>query len=542
MHLQRRTFLRGMGAGALVSSVKAAETGDPLDEFIGRYMQAMNAPGLTLALANKKGLVRTAGFGYSDVEMKTPVTPELLFEIGSITKSFVALTLLQLREEGKVNFEKPILDYLPWLPIETNYGAISIHHLLTHSSGLPDALSLFLSDPRARHAQGFKPGEHFHYCNLGFSALGYLIQKLDGRPWPEAVKARIFAPLGMTSTRAIINDRTKAGRARSYVPFYGENTYPRSGRLTRAPEIVFDDAAGSITSTPGDMALYLQMLLNRGQRIVSEASFAAFSTPYIEAPEFSPTAFYGYGIGVDKLDGHTILRHTGGMVSFASSIHVDLDGGVAAFASINAMQGYRPTPVTQFAVQLMNGKRPVSPALPGTDISDASDYVGVYTTGNGRKLEVMADSGRLSLLSGAAAIPLEQTGGDTFVTSAPGWEHFPLLFGRTQGHVVELAYGSDWYTNARYQGTRSYPEPAELLAFAGFYQSESAWSGSVRIVLRKGSLWADGATLLQPIGNALFRMGDETWGPDTAEFHYVVEGKAQLLKLNGADYWRVAMD
>jgi len=546
MHLQRRTFLRGLGAGVMVSSVKAANTGDPLDDFIGRYMQAMNAPGLTLALANKNGPVRTAGFGYSDVELRTPVSPELLFEIGSITKSFVALTLLQLREEGKVIFEKPILDYLPWLPIETNYGAISIHHLLTHSSGLPDALSLFLSDPQARHAQGFKPGEHFHYCNLGFSALGYLIQKLDGRTWPEAAKARIFAPLGMTSTRAIINDRTKGVRARSYVPFYGENTYPRGGRLTRAPEIVFDDAAGSITSTPGDMALYLQMLLNRGRhahgRIVSEAGFAAFSTPYIQAPEFSSTAFYGYGIAVDKLDGHTVLRHTGGMISFASSIHVDLDGGVAAFASINAMQGYRPTPVTQFAVQLMNGKMPPPPALPNADIADAGDYVGVYTAGDGRKLEVMADSGHLSLLSGVAAIPLEQTGTDAFVATAPGWEHFPLLFGRTQGTVVELAYGPDWYTNARYQGTRSFPEPAELQALTGFYQSESAWSGSVRIVLRNGSLWADGATALQPIGNGLFRVGDDAWGPDTAEFHYVVEGKAQLLKLNGSDYWRVAMD
>jgi len=546
MHLQRRTFLRGLGAGVMLSSVKAAETDAPLDQFIARYMQAMNAPGLTLALASKNGPVRTAGFGYSDLELKTPVTPDLLFEIGSITKSFVALTLLQLREEGKLDFEKPILDYLPWLPIATNYGAISVHHLLTHSSGLPDALSLFLSDPQARHAQGFKPGEHFHYCNLGFSALGYLIQKLDGRTWPEAAKARIFSPLGMTATHAIINDRSKGARARSYVPFYGENTYPRSGRLTRAPEIIFDDAAGSITSTPADMASYLQMLLNRGQhaqgRIVSEASFAAFSTPYIEAPEFSSTAFYGYGIAVDKLDGHTILRHTGGMTSFASSIHVDLDSGVAAFASINAMQGYRPVPVTQFAVQLMNGKPPVPPALPSADITDAADYVGIYTAGNGKRVEVMAESGRLAIHNGLAAIPLEQTGGDTFLSSAPGWEHFPILFGRAQGKVVELAYGPDWYTNARYQGTRSDPEPPELLPFTGFYQSDSSWSGSVRIVLRKGSLWADGATPLQPIGSALFRLGDDTWGPDTAEFHYVVEGKAQLLKVNGADYWRVAMD
>jgi CubicO group peptidase (beta-lactamase class C family) len=554
MNLQRRTFLYGLGAGALAVSLKATpiESGEPLDEFIARYMQAMNAPGLTLALANKSGVVRTAGFGYSDVELKTPVTPQMLFEIGSITKSFVALTLLQLHEEGKLDFQKPVLEYLPWLPIEANYGVITVHHLLTHSSGLPDALALFLSDPKARHVQAFKPGEHFHYCNLGFSALGYLIQKLDGRTWPEAVRSRIFSPLGMTTTRAIINDRTKASRAHSYVPFNADLTYPRKGRLALAPEIVFDDAAGSITSTPGDMALYLQMLLNRGRyahgRIVSEESFAAFSKPYIEAPEFGPTASYGYGIGVDKLDGHTILRHTGGMVSFASSIHVDLDGGVAAFASINAMQGYRPVPVTQFAVQLMNAKSAQPPALPDPGVvADAADYAGVYTSGSGKQIELRAESGKLSI---GAAVQLEQAGDDTFVATAPEWDHFPLLFGRMElpagshekGPVVELAYGPDWYTRASYAGPKSFTEPAHLLALTGFYQSDSAWSGGVRIVLRKGSLWADGATPLQPIGDALFRLGEEPFGPDTAEFHYVVEGKAQLLKLNGADYWRVAME
>ena len=85
------------------------------------------------------------------------------------------------------------------------------------------------------------------------------------------------------------------------------------------------------------------------------------STPYIKASEFSETASYGYGIAVDTLDGHKILRHTGGMVVFASSIHVDLDGGVAAFASINAMQGYRPTAVTEYAV------RPASRRTRGED-------------------------------------------------------------------------------------------------------------------------------------------------------------------------------
>jgi len=535
----------------------SAKGSQQLDDFIHNYMQAMNAPGLTLALANKSGTVRTAGFGFSDMERKLPVTPDLLFEIGSITKSFVALTLLQLRDEGKLDVHKPLLDYLPWAPIQANYGVITIHHLLTHSSGLPDALGLFLTDPEARHIQGFAPGSHFHYCNVGFTLLGYVIEAIDNRPWPEAVSSRILEPLGMTASRAVIMDETRAHRAQSYVPFYTEGPYGRHGRLALAGDLVFRDAAGSITSTPGDMARYMQMLLNRGkygeQRIVSEESFALFSMPYIKSPDLGPTTSYGYGIGVDKLDGHTVLRHTGGMTSFASSLHVDLDGGVAAFASINAMQGYRPVPVTQYALQVMNaeveGKQAVkAPALPSEEIENAADYAGIYSSTVGKRVEIAAEGHRLFIRGSDRSIPLERMQGDVFLANAAEWEHFPLLFGRAEGAkgssakgaVVELAHGSDWYTNAKYSGPRSYAQAPELQQFTGFYASGTDWVGNIRIVERKGKLWADGTAALEPIGNALFRFGEQPWSPDTVQFFYNVRGKAQMMKVNGADVWRIS--
>ncbi len=100
-----------------------------------------------------------------------------------------------------------------------------------------------------------------------------------------------------------------------------------------------------------------------GRRLMSKESFALFTKTHIVAPEFGPTASYGYGIAVDKLDGHTVVRHTGGMVSFMSSLLVDIDNGVGAFASVNAQQGYRPTAVTQYAVQLMREQQ-ASKSLP----------------------------------------------------------------------------------------------------------------------------------------------------------------------------------
>jgi CubicO group peptidase (beta-lactamase class C family) len=170
-----------------------------LDAYTTDYMRAMNAPGMTQALTDTKATIRTAAYGYANVDLKTPVAVDQLFQIGSITKSFVALIMLQLRDEGKVDFNRPVIEYLPWLPISMPYGPITAHHLLTHTSGLPDAAEIFQGDPEARHTQGFAPGEHFHYCNLGFNILGELIQKIDGRLWYQALQARLLTPLGHRS-------------------------------------------------------------------------------------------------------------------------------------------------------------------------------------------------------------------------------------------------------------------------------------------------------------------------------------------------------
>jgi CubicO group peptidase (beta-lactamase class C family) len=346
---------------------------EKLDAFTGDYMKVMNAPGMTQALTDTTATIRTAGYGFANIDLRAPVSTEQLFQIGSITKSFAALILLQLRDEEKFDLHRPVLEYLPWLPVNTPYGPITAHHLLTHSSGLPDASSIFQSDPAVRHVQGFVPGAHFHYCNLGFAILGQIIEKLDGRPWYQCLQARILTPLGMKETAPVITIESSARSAIGYQPYFDDQVYPRQGRVAPRPPEVFDNPAGSIASTPGDMSIYLRMLLNGGQGIVSADGFRLLSTPYIKATEFSPTAFYGYGIAVDVLDGHRILRHTGGMNCFASSIHADLDGGVAAFASINAMQGYRPTPITQYAVQLLRAQREAKPLPAAAALADAME-------------------------------------------------------------------------------------------------------------------------------------------------------------------------
>ena len=588
--MSRRLFLTRGASAALVTplswtaAMRAAmpqpasttQVEKNLDGYIADYMTPMNAPGMTLGLADSSKILRTAGYGFADLDRRIAVNERHLFQIGSITKSFVALVLLQMHDEGKLDLQMPVLEYLPELPIDARFGPIKIHHLLTHTSGLPDNLGLFLGDAEARIVQGFTPGQHFHYCNAGFTILGLLAGKLDGRPWRECVQARILAPLEMSETVGVISTASRARTAIGYQPFWDEQVYPRQGRLSPAANLVMDDAAGCIASTPGDMARYARMLLNHGQgprgRIVSEQSFTLMSTPYVKAPVLSETASYGYGIGVDTLDGHKILRHTGGMEAFASSIHVDLDGGVAAFASINAMQGYRPTAVTEYAVRLLRAEReaktlPPAPSIANPlDVDNAADYAGTFTDGNGRKLEFAVKGKQLFLADEGKRIPLQRSDGDNFISTVEGvFADHTVVFGRAREEsatpgtqpagapgagnethekaapVVEVSYGSEWYVNAKYSGPRSFTAPQEYGAFVGRYRSESAWGGDALAYVLKGQLMLDG-NKLHCIGGSLFRLGDEEWMPDTAEFLSVFEGKARIVRIAGMDFWRVQVD
>lgn len=552
----------------------AANTTDKnLDGYIAAYMTAMNAPGLTLGLADVTRTVRTAGYGFADVDRRVAVNDRHLFQIGSITKSFVALVLLQMRDEGKLDLHRPILEYLPELPIDARFGTITPHHLLSHTSGLPDNLGVFIGDAEARLVQGFKPGEYFHYCNAGFDILGLLAVKLDQRPWRECVQARILTPLEMTATVGVISTASRGRAAIGYQAFWDDQEYPRQGQLSPAPNLVMDDTAGCIASTPGDMARYARMLLNRGQgphsRIVSEESFALMSTPWIKAPDFSETASYGYGIAVDTLEGHKILRHTGGMVAFASSIHVDLDGGVAAFASINAMQGYRPTAVTEYAVRLLRAEHeskplPAQPAIADPmDVENAADYAGVFTFDGGLGIVFVAEGKRLFVsMDEGKRIPLQYKGGDEFISTVAGvYADHTFVFRRStssasdskdggaaaknsenkNAKVVEVSYGPAWYANSKYDGPLHFTSPPEYAAFTGRYRSDSPWGGDARVYVLKGQLTVDGEALHR-IGGSLFRVGDEEWMPDTAEFLRIFEGKARILRLAGQNFARVEVD
>lgn len=545
-----------------------------LDRFIAGYSEAMNAPGLTLALADRSGPIRISAYGYSQLETRVPVSTSDLFEIGSITKSFVALTLLQLRDEGKLDLRAPIRHYLPWLAMESDYGEILVHHLLTHSSGMPEDAPVFPREPERRPRQAYAPGTQFHYSNWGFGVLGYLVESLDARPWPMAVTARILQPLGMRNTLAAVTSDARARIARSYMPLHDDRPYPRHGPLAVAGNLDFDDASGSIASTPADMAAYMCMIVNGGAhargRIVSAEGFKLFSTPYIAAPDFGPTASYGYGIAVDDLDGHRRLRHTGGMVSFMSAVHLDLDAGFGAFASINAQLGYRPNPVVELALRVLRSAQDNSAAPPAppfdesADVAGAASYQGSYLAPDGRRLEVVAAGGRLVIVRGHEHISLQHTEEDTFIADHADFALYPLVFERDMdtaspseagaGHsdaapsvsdaaanrpIVALAHGRDWYARPESNARPIAPSP-ELSPYEGAYYSADPWAGWARVVQRQGRLWIGGTDPLTPIGDRLFRVGEKPTSPEVAEFVAFVDGTPRRLRFDGGEFERIA--
>lgn len=568
MQITRRELLQAGMIGASAATLGAfrvseaataaaspyADIHPALDRFAEQYLRDMHAPGLTLVLADRDAVQRVVTYGFGDREARRAVNAGELFQIGSISKSFVALALLQLRDEGKLDLDRPVADYLPWLRIESRYAPITVHHLLTHSSGLPGAGDIFQWDPELAHLAAYAPGAHFHYNNAMYDVLGILAWTLDGRELPEVLRERILRPLGMEASEPVITMEQRERFVRNYVPFQSDRPFPRDGRLAEAPFVFATGGAGCVAATAADMGRYVRMIASHGRRdggrLVSEDAFARFSDPHILAEDFGPGAHYGYGIAVDTLDGNRLLRHTGGMVSFMSALMVDIDEGVGGFASINAQQGYRPNPVVRYAIQLMRARRKSAPlpAIPEPDLAalvkNAADYAGVYR-GDAGTIEVIAEDERLFIRHGTERVPLERLGdADRFVARHRAFDRFALVFGRQDpaqaaSAVTEVAWGGDWYRNAAYAGPISFDHPKEWTAYAGHYRNESPWIGSVRVVLRKGRLWLDGTIPLEADG-PLFRLRDNPYNAEWIRFGDVVNGRCMRIRISGSDLWRVA--
>jgi CubicO group peptidase (beta-lactamase class C family) len=550
----------GFGRGAFVASTvqrdapRYAAAYQRLDEFVVRHLSEVGAPGLTLSLVDRNGPLRSSQYGFADVKAGIKVAPQTLFEIGSISKSFVAIAVLQLAEEGKIDLQKPVTTYLPWLKFDSKFSPITTHHLLSHTSGL-SGVPLLNRVVATTLRVGFEPGTQWVYSNIGYAILGFLIEAIDKKTFAESMRQRVLLPLGMNSSAPVISNEIRDRIAIGYGPLRPDRPFPVKGQLVEAPWLEVSEAAGSIAATADDMSNYLYMLLHRGAgpkaRVLSEKAFDLFTKPVIKSPFRGEDASYAYGLWVSDTNAHTLLRHTGGMVAFSSAMYADVTEGIAAFASVNASRlpgGYRPIAVVRYALALISaasqGKDlPDAPPPPpaSTSIKNAADYTGTFTLASAaghRKLVLTSEGDQLTLNYAGSRIILEPAGRDTFFVKHPDFELFFLGFSREKDVVVEAFHGDDWWTNERYAGPKKFDYPKDWDAYTGHFHSDSPWYGSVRVVIRKGELLVGGDQPMAAIEPRVFRPAGDPSDADRLVFDTFANGQALRMTFSGIEFFR----
>lgn len=536
-----------------------------LEPHVARSMASSGTPGVALALTDRNGLVVVRNWGVADRKTGAPVTDETLFQIGSVTKSFTALALLNAAEAGKLDLDKPVRDALPWFSVQTAFAPITPSHLMSHTAGIPANRDDIYSSPYmavalAQQRTAWAPGTDFHYSNIGYQVLHVLLETATGRDYADILREDFFTPLGMQHSEPAIRLESRSRQAVGYVPPYDDRPTDPSRELVEAhfDEYAFGD--GCIQATASDLAAYTRLWLNRGatpggQRIVSEAAFREFATirPGAESVRDrgmgSPRRGYGYGVDIAEFDDGVILSHTGGMVGFLAFAGADLRKGHGVAVLVNGPG--EPLRIGRLALEIwaaIEAGEPL-PALPKDEPVpvNAADYAGHYEAALGQAVEIRESNGEVVLVRDGSSAVLSPRGDDAFYSTAPGLDRYIVAFGRNEdGRVVEFVHGADWYTNKAYRGAREFSVPDEWKQYTGRYRNFSPWHPYFEVIVRKGELLAvtgeggetaSGSTRLVPMGGSKFRIGEDLT-PEVLEFLDVVHGRALRASWSGHVFFR----
>lgn len=556
MEINRRAVLGGAavlaGMAATAAEAKTSKSGGGRAEAkalsaIEAYMEQHRAdwglPGITFCVVDRTGFTGYATSGLADVDKRLPVGPDHLFQIGSISKMVGALAIWSLIDEGKLSPEAKLKDLLPEISVKDG-ADITLQNLLNHTSGIADDPPLF---PEGGLWLGYAPGSHWSYSNTGYRLIGLIGALAAGKPFMDAIEERVLTPLGMTGSVAGLRVADRPRYAQGYEPALTDRANLRPGPMTATPWVDSDSAAGSVAATAHDMAIFLRFMLGlaqgKGGPVLTDASASRFLADPADAPDWAKDAKYGNGVAHVVIDGRTYLHHTGGMVSFSSSMHVDPEAGVAAFASANVHYGlsYRPRDVTVYACQLFRSLRenseapkpkPTKPSIEKPEI-----FAGVFTAENGDSFELVAKDDYVFMRRGDRDSDMQMAGEGLFACSEPDFAVTGLKVDLDKGAAMRAWAGDVEYAVNPSAGYRP-PASKELQALAGRYDNDDRWAGPVYIYARDGGLWINNIVPLAPMKNGEWRIGAEDWGPGRARFDGVVGGKAQRVMLSGVAYMR----
>ncbi|MFI1745756.1 serine hydrolase domain-containing protein [Thalassobellus sediminis] len=311
-----------------------------------------NTPGATFLISKKGNIIYKKAFGLSNLELNLPMHTENVFEIGSMTKQFTAISILILVEKGKLNLNDEITKFIPDYP--TNGHKITVHHLLTHTSGIKNFTStkglnaiskqdlkpLELIDFFKNEPIDFIPGEKFKYNNSGYIILGYIIEKITGHSYSDFIEEQIFKKSGMTSSQYASHRNVIQNRASGY---HNKGGYINNRQIS----YTLPYASGSLMSTVNDMFKWQEALKNN-LLINKETTKKVFTNYTLNNGEYIN---YGYGWHIKSINNNRIFEHGGSIFGFkAMGVYLpDLDIYVIG---LNNCDCNSPTKITRKIAEL----------------------------------------------------------------------------------------------------------------------------------------------------------------------------------------------
>ncbi|MGN6491887.1 MAG: serine hydrolase domain-containing protein [Agriterribacter sp.] len=384
-----------------------------LDQLFDRLLEKNKGMG-SITLAKDGKIVYARSFGYAQINdtIKKPITGDSRFRIASITKTYTAVMIFQLVEEGKLKLTDHLDQFFPQVP---NAAKITIAQMLNHRSGIPELTveAGWRSQPRTHEevvaviAKGkplFEPDSQHLYSNTGYVLLGYILEKMDGTSYPEILRRRITARIGLKNTYMGLGNTNVADNE--------SLSYRYIGSWKEAPEMNLSvpAGAGAIISTPTDMCQFIQALFDG--KLISKKSL-----------ELMKTMRDGEGMGMEpfSLAGHTLYGHTGGSNVSGSWLAYEPAEKLAMAYTTNA-KIYPVKDIIAGVFDIYWNKPYQVPTFDAPEISQEllNQYVGVYVVaGTPAKMTVTKTGNTIAISNNGSPIPLEAITPNKF-NIAPG--------------------------------------------------------------------------------------------------------------------------
>ena len=386
---------------AVAQQTPIAATSAKVDSLMSFFVSD-GGPGAAVIVIRDGKVLHQKGYGFADVDAKLPITTKTTFDLASVSKQFTAMAIMILAERGKLGYDDPLTKFFPEFPAYAS--KITVRHLLNHTSGLPDYMSVFRekpagigAEPTSREAvtmlaqitqPSFAPGERWEYSNSGYVVLGQIVEKASGMTFPEFLKTNVFEPLGMTTT--IVSDQIKApsaNRAISYTPVAGGGF--RNADYTPLNKIYGD---GNVNTSVEDMFKWDQALYT--DRLVKQSTLTEAFTP--AKLNSGAATQYGFGWQIATVNGLQVVAHGGSWAGFRTQITRVPSERFSVVVLSNAAN-FGPGPVgKRIANMYLGDKMPVKPIL-SVDPKTLATYVGKYELRPGFVIDVSAERNALHI-------------------------------------------------------------------------------------------------------------------------------------------------